>query len=388
MNQNIRHCPACESGRSAPLHMNTLAALDGLDMSYRVARCANCDFVFADRLPMPETYSAYYRSLSKYDTAPVNGASSPAERLRCDAAIALLRPHVAPGARIADLGCGSGMLLGALRTAGWLRLAGIDPAPGAPQQAQRQFGLDCVQCGTLDQAPGLLDLPAMDVVCLTGVLEHLPRLREDLEALTAAVGPHTRIIVEVPALERFARAPFEPYGELSLEHIQYFSTASLTRLFETLGFAALSSTIVDLPPGYCDSVFALFGRGPAAGAHSASDGAADGFRDYLAQSEAMTRTALERIAACQAQELVIYGAGSHTARLLPRLLEAGENRLAGLVDGNPNLHGKMFGPLLIEAPDALDRHPAATVVVSSFRTQQAIGDALQAYRANPVLTLY
>jgi SAM-dependent methyltransferase len=388
MTQTTRNCPVCDSSRSAPLHLNTLAALDGLDMSYRVARCANCDFVFADRLPTPETYSAYYRSLSKYDTAPVNGASSPADRLRCDAAIALLRPQVAPGARIADLGCGSGMLLGALRTAGWSRLAGIDPAPGAPQQALRQFGLDCVRCGTLDQAPGLLDLPAMDVVCLTGVLEHLPRLREDLAALTAAVGPHTRILVEVPALERFARAPFEPYGELSLEHIQYFSTASLTHLFETLGFTTLSSTVVDLPPGYCDSLFALFGRGPATSAPGASAGAADGIVDYLAQSEAMTRAALERIAACPAQELAIYGAGSHTARLLPRLLEAGEKRLAGLVDGNPNLQGKRFGPLLIEAPDALDRHPAATVVVSSFRTQQAIGDALRASRANPVLTLY
>lgn len=388
MNHTTRNCPVCESSRCAPLYTNALATLDGLDMSYRVARCANCGFVFADRLPTPETYSAYYRSLSKYDTAPATGLTSPADRLRCDAAIALLRPHVAPEARIADLGCGSGMLLGALRTAGWSRLAGIDPAPGAPQQALRQFGLDCVRCGTLDQAPRLLDLPAIDVICLTGVLEHLPRLREDLEALTAAVGHHTRILVEVPALERFARAPFEPYGELSLEHIQYFSAASLSRLFERLGYNTLSASVVGLPPGYCDSLFALFGRGPATDMLGASTEAADGIEAYLSRSESMTRAALERIAACQAQELVIYGAGSHTARLLPRLLDAGEKRLAGLVDGNPNLHGKRCGPLLIEAPDALDRHPAATVVVSSFRTQQAIGDALRASRPNPVLTLY
>jgi SAM-dependent methyltransferase len=388
MNRDKRRCPVCGSDCSVPLYLNTQAILDGLDMSYRVARCAACGFVFADRLPSPANYAAYYHSLSKYDIAPGNAGLAPADRLRCDATVALLRPHARADARIADLGCGSGMLLGALRAVGWSRLAGLDPAPGAPQQAQQQFELDCVQCGTLDQAPGLLDLPAMDVICLTGVLEHLPRLREDLEALTAAVGPHTRILVEVPALERFARVPFEPYGELSLEHIQYFSTASLTRLFETLGFTALSSIVVDLPPGYCDSLFALFGRGPATGTLGASTGAADGIADYLARSEAMTRAALERIAACPAQELVIYGAGSHTARLLPRLLEAGERRLVGLVDSNPNLHGKMFGPLLIEPPAALDRHPEATVVVSSFRTQPAISDALRTSRPNPVLTLY
>lgn len=388
MNRETRRCPVCGSAPGVPLHMNTMAALDGLDMSYHVARCAACGFVFADQLPSPATYAAYYRSLSKYDIAPGTGDIAPADALRCDTAVALLRAHAEPDARIADLGCGSGMLLGALRAAGWSRLAGIDPAPGAPEQADRQFGLDCVRCGTLEQAPALLDLSAMDVVCLTGVLEHLPRLREDLEALTAAIGHQTHILVEVPALEHFANHPFEPYGELSLEHIQYYSAESLTRLFATLGFTSLSSMIVDLPPGYCDSLFGLFARGPVAAIPSASTDTTDGIEDYLAQSEAMTRANLGRIAACPAKTLVIYGAGSHTARLLPRLLDAGESRLAGLVDSNPNLHGKKLGPLLIEAPEALVRYPDATIVVSSFRTQQAISDALRTSRPNPVLTLY
>ncbi len=388
MNQHMRCCPVCSGDRTVPLHLNTLATLDGLDMSYRVARCASCDFVFADQLPSPATYAAYYRSLSKYDIAPDGSKLSVADRLRCDAAVAVLRPHTKPEARIADLGCGSGILLGALRAAGWSCLAGIDPAPGAPEQARQQFKLDCVRCGTLDQAATLLDLAAMDVICLTGVLEHLPQVHEDLEALAAAIGHDTRILVEVPALERFAHHAFEPHGEFSLEHIQYFSAESLKGFFEKLGFTALSSTIVDLPPGTCDSLFGLFARGPATKARSAPTATSDGIEDYIARSEAMTRTAVARITACPAKALVIYGAGSHTARLLPRLLAAGESRLAGLVDSNPNLREKHLGPLLIEAPEALDRHPDATIVVSSFRAQQTISDALRASRSNPVLTLY
>lgn len=388
MSLEPRRCPVCNSDRTVPLHMNTLAALDGLDMSYRVARCASCGFVFADQLPSPATYATYYRSLSKYDIDPDSGALFPADRLRCDAAVALLRPHTRQDARIADLGCGSGMLLGALRAAGWSRLAGIDPAPGAPHQALQQFKLDCVQCGTLDQAAKLLDLSAMDVICLTGVLEHLPRVREDLEVLTSAIGHQTRILVEVPALERFANHPYEPYGEFSLEHIQYFSAGSLTKLFATLDFTSLSSTLFNLPSGYCDSLFGLFARSPATVGISASIETTDGIEGYIAQSETMLQNALARIATCPAKALVIYGAGSHTARLLPRLLEAGESRLVGLVDSNSNLHGKHLGPLLIEAPDALDRHPDATIVVSSFRAQQAISDALWTTRPNPVLTLH
>lgn len=388
MKRHTRLCPVCRSDRTLPLYMNTLAALDGLDMSYRVARCAECGFVFADRLPSPATYAAYYRSLSKYDIAPHGGNLSVADCRRCDAAVNLLRPHAGPGARIADLGCGSGILLAALRAAGWFRLAGIDPAPGAQEQARKQFELDCVQCGTLDQAPRLLDLSAMDAICLTGVLEHLPRVREDLEVLIAAIGRHTRILVEVPALERFAKQLFEPHGEFSLEHIQYFSAESLTRLFASLGFTALSTTLIDLPPGYCDSLFGLFARGPATGGISTSIEAADGIEDYIVKSETMIQDALVRIIACPAKALVVYGAGSHTARLLPRLMEAGERRLAGLVDSNPNLHEKRLGPLLVEAPEALDRHPDATLVISSFRSQQAISDMLRASRSNPVLTLY
>jgi 2-polyprenyl-3-methyl-5-hydroxy-6-metoxy-1,4-benzoquinol methylase len=388
MKQHTRLCPICRGDRTVPLHTNTMAEIDGLDMSYRVARCAQCRFVFADQLPSAASYEAYYRSLSKYDIAPGSDPVSPADRLRCDAAVALLLPHTKPDARIADLGCGSGMLLGALQAAGWFRLAGIDPAPGAARQALQQFKLDCVQCGTLEQAAKLLDLSAMNVVCLTGVLEHLPRLREDLEALAAAIGNDTRILVEVPALERFTRRTFEPHGEFSLEHIQYFSAESLKNLFKELGFTTLASTIVNLPPGYSDSIFGLFARGPATAVRSAASSTDDGIEDYIARSETMTRVAVARITSCPATSLVIHGAGSHTARLLPRLIEAGERRLAGLVDSNPNLCGKHLGPLLIEAPEALDRHPDATIVVSSFRSQHAISDMLRASRSNLVLTLY
>lgn len=388
MSRHTRRCPVCRGNRTVPLHLNTLAELDGLDMSYRVARCASCGFVFADQLPSPATYASYYRSLSKYDIAPGSAGLSVADRLRCDAAVAMLRPHTKPDARIADLGCGSGMLLGALRAAGWSHLAGIDPAPGASRQASQQFKLDCVRCGTLNQAATLLDLAAMDVICLTGVLEHLPQVREDLEALAAAIGHDTRILVEVPALERFAHHAFEPHGEFSLEHIQYFSAESLKSLFAGLGFTSLSSMIVDLPPGTCDSLFGLFAHGPATAALSAPTATSDDIEGYIARSEAMTRAAVACITACPAKTLVIYGAGSHTARLLPRLLAAGESRLAGLVDSNPNLRGKHLGPLLIEAPEAFDRHPDSTIVVSSFRAQQTISDALRASRSNPVLTLY
>ncbi|MBK9625776.1 MAG: class I SAM-dependent methyltransferase [Rhodocyclaceae bacterium] len=106
-----------------------------------------------------------------------------ADRLRCDAAISLLQIHTTATAEILDLGCGSGMLLSTLRDAGWSKLKGIDPAPGAPSQALALYGLNCIQCGTLNEAATQRDFSATDVVCIMGVLEHLPRLESDLAQL-------------------------------------------------------------------------------------------------------------------------------------------------------------------------------------------------------------
>lgn len=402
MSQIHRACPICQSLTALPVYQNTMASIDGLDMSYQVAHCDRCSLVFADHLPTSDDYETYYQSLSKYDVGAidlplVSPAALPAvpmstaDRLRCDAAIALLRKHTTSNAAIVDLGCGSGMLLGAIRDAGWSRLNGVDPAPRAPAQALALYGLDCVQCGTLDQATTQHDFSATDVVCMMGVLEHLPRLESDLAQLLAALAVGTKILVEVPALECFSRKSYEPFGEFSLEHIQFFSATSLAALFATLGYVPLALSIVELPSGYCDSLMGMFVRTPRTVANeylATTSDASNLLEDYLQNSEKMMTAAIARIAADTASSLVIYGAGSHTARLLPKLPARELDRISAIVDSNPNLHCKRLDKFVIEAPSALAKYPAATIVISSFRSQTSIADMLRATRANSVLTLY
>ncbi len=385
----VRPCPVCGGMEATPIHVNEMAPLDGLDMSYRVARCRRCGFSFADRLPPISQYDDYYRWLSKYDSANNSSGMSGTDEIRCAAAVGMLRGALPTDAAIADLGCGSGVLLAALRDAGWSRLAGIDPAPAAPREALARFGIDCVRSGRLEQAPSLLPLDGFDAVCLTGVLEHLPDLRRNLEALIASLSDRARILVEVPALERFASRPGEPFGEFSLEHIQYFSTSSLIRFFATLGFSPLATLIVELPRGSCDSLFGLFARTSRPEPSPADADLADGLlEDYVARCAHGMADCLAKISDCDADSFVIYGAGSHTARLLPRLTDAVRKRIACIVDRNPNLHGKRLGGFAIETQEALAGHASATVVVSTFGGQEAIVGMLRTTRPNPVLALY
>jgi SAM-dependent methyltransferase len=381
-----RPCPVCGAADARALHFNRLAPLDGHDLSYRVASCAGCGFAFADRLAAPETYERYYRSLSKYDIAAAADQVPEVDRLRARATVDLVAAHVDRKERVIDLGCGTGVLLDALRRAGWSRLAGLDPAPNAGERARRLFGLEAVHSGSLRDLPPQLEVGDAGLVCLAGVLEHLPRLREDVAALVARLAPGAKVLVEVPALERFGPERFEPFGEFSLEHLQYFSAASLSALFAALGFRPLALELVALPAG-TDSVLALFARGKAPRLDSPDDLAR--LQGYVERSARAMAPVLARVDACDARRIFLYGAGSHTARLLPELLARGMgDRLAGIVDANPNLQGKPLGPLAIEAPEALARDPRATLLLSTFRSQESLAQALAARYANPQLRLY
>lgn len=382
-----RACPVCAVRKGTPLYANSMSPIDGLDMSYRVAQCSDCGFLFADRLPDNDTYARYYGSLSKYDTLTHPDAVSDLDRARVKAIVALFDECIPKDAAIADLGCGSGILLNALRQAGWNNLSGIDPAPGAPERARTLFGLERIYCGTLDKAAATLDLAKIDVVCLTAVLEHLPNLYEDMVSLLDSLPTGAMVLVEVPAAESFTKTPFEPYGEFSLEHIQYFSSSSLSQFFHGLACQTITTRIASLPTGTCDSLLGLFLRAqspiPAAPGKIIAS-----LNSYIEASEASMQIALQKITQCKAREFAIYGAGSHTARLLPRLCERGESRLQTIVDGNPNLQGKRLGRFLIEAPQALDQYSDATILVSSYRSQDAIACMLKSSRSNPVLTIY
>ena len=379
-----RACPACGAADAVPAHENRMAPLDGRDLSYRVASCHACGLAYADRLAAPEAYDAYYRELSKYDRFDDAKAIPAAARVRADAALALAAPRLAAGTLVADLGCGPGVLLDAFARGGW-RVAGLDPAPHAPAQARALFGLEGVQSGALRDAPRLLDLRNAALVCMTGVLEHLPRPREELAPVLAALPAGAKLLVEVPALERFMARAFEPFGEFSLEHLQYFSAATLERFFAGLGYRPLALELLPLPEGTTDSLLGLFER--AAGAPGAAHG--PGIADYVQRSAAAFDAALARLDTDAQKRVIVYGAGSHSARLLPALLARGwGSRLARLVDANPNLQGKALGPLRIEPPEALLEEPGTPVLVSSFRSQEAIAGALARRFPNPLVRLY
>ena len=382
MSLTERSCPVCLSSRSGRcIYVNELATLDGLDMSYRLARCGVCGFHFASELPAESQYRRYYGSLSKYDSQP---NVSPLDQQRITAAVDfLLRAGLSKDTRIIDIGCGFGTLLSALRGNGWFNLHGIDPAPQSAQRAFEQFGLTCITQGTLSDSVHREELASTDLVCLMAVLEHLPELRRDLAQLFVQLKPGARVLIEVPALDLFEPDAGEPFGELSLEHIQYFSLQSLRNLLAGLGAQVERFQLFPLPSLHSGSLFVLAAlKGQTSGVEPEEIGRMDA---YLAGSARRWRSAMARV---PSQPFVLYGAGSHSARLLPQLERNRAGMPVAVLDSNINLHGKDFGGLTVQAPDALAQYPGMPVLISSFVSEQAIARFLRSRFSNPLVLMY
>ncbi len=382
-----RACPVCTCAQVDVVFNNAMAAVGGFDMSYTIGRCQQCGFHFAHVLADDATFQNYYRSVSKYDVA---GHISALDQVRIEAAAQFCDAHVPKHHMVVDLGCGFGAMLSQFKIAGWTNLHGVDPAPNSAERAHTLFGLANIHCATMEQAHTVVSLGDADLVCVMAVLEHLPNLRADMTALLARLRPGCKILVEVPAVEYFSNLHNEPFGEFSLEHIQFFTATSLKNLFRSLGASPIAIHMQDLPMIHSGSVFGLFQLAPELGSGEPLEPERDTTLEaYVAASRATLDLALQGI---PAQPLIIYGAGSHTARLIPLLEQMPGISIAAVVDSNPNLQGKPIGTQAstwtIEAPGWIEQRPELPVLVSSFRSQREIASSLQGRYPNPLVLLY
>ena len=382
MTMQHRACPVCFADQPEPLLHNHLETVHGLNMSYLVARCGACGFHYACDLPPDSQYSAYYQVVSKYDS---QHSVSPLDRQRINATVALCeRVGLPKTARILDIGCGFGSLLAALRDAGWSQVQGLDPAPQSAQVARELFNLANIQTGWLANSGEVVDLRQADLVCLMAVLEHLPQLPTDLARLLGQMRRGAFLLLEVPAVESFRGDVGEPLGELSLEHIQFFSAISLRNLLARLGARVLQHEVLALPSVNSGSLFVLAEVGRGASTELVRESGVV-FDAYLAGSAKRLAQALKRL---PEGPFVLYGAGSHSARLLPALQPDQRQRVVAVLDSNRNLYGKQFGHWAVQAPEVLVNYPGLPVLISSFRAEQVIAHALAAQCSNPLVLLY
>jgi len=273
--EHLGACPACGGAARSVF-------LDGLtDKAFRVAggewilhACAACGAAYLDPRPSPSSigraYGTYYTHGAfridegqffwrqsglnarlktgylnrRYGYAFPGGIAAGAAivalvrrvRLTIDYSIRHLPAPSAPGARLLDVGCGSGPFVATARALGY-QASGIDPDPKAVA-AGLDNGLD-VRVGLLPD-PGLTE-GGFEQITMSHTFEHLHRPDEALEQCFDLLAPGGRLWISQPnlgalGLVRFGRdwRGLEPPRHLSL-----YDFASLSALLKATGFTSI-----------------------------------------------------------------------------------------------------------------------------------------------------
>ena len=374
-----RPCPSCRSPEAQPLFAQRFARIEGgsIHGGYDVACCRLCGTLYADGIPSQPEFDRYYQAMSKYESPSAAGTTSPIDQRRFAEIAALVAPHLPAGARVLEIGCASGGLLAELVGRGVARAAGIDPSPACARTARELYGLD-VRAGSVFDDPFAGE--TFDALVLVGVLEHLVDVGRAFELLRRKLAPDGLVFFEVPDASRFAEFAEVPFQQLSVEHVNFFTPASLASLAGHHGFEVVASAqpVRDTGRRGLEPVVAmLLRRTEQAVASTADESGRDALARYLEASERLEaphRKVVEALAA-QARPVVVWSAGTQALRLVATSA-LGRVPIAAFIDGNPRYDGKSINGRPIVGPSQLARF-SEPVLVASSGFQREIVEAIR-----------
>jgi 2-polyprenyl-3-methyl-5-hydroxy-6-metoxy-1,4-benzoquinol methylase len=234
-------CPLC-------LNPATVHALTGRDFlfeatpkNFSLDSCPQCRCLFLNPMPDRDELAGFYPSEYWWNAA----TPGLLKRLEWVYRRLALRDHVAfiaaagrnaAGSRLLDFGCGSGTLLGILKTRGF-QVVGVDSSEEAARVAERENGVRVI-AGSLEDAR--FPAHSFDVVTMFHVMEHVTNPRQILAEVSRILKPSGRVVIQVPNIDSWQFRIFGArwYGLDIPRHVIDYSRNSMLRLLEACGFEA------------------------------------------------------------------------------------------------------------------------------------------------------
>jgi 2-polyprenyl-3-methyl-5-hydroxy-6-metoxy-1,4-benzoquinol methylase len=222
---------------------------------WQLLRCARCQLVFVGNPPTDEQREALYSFASGYHEELGKDAASIAfHRREAERNLAVLTRHRAPGGRLLDIGCSSGLFLDLARKVGW-QVRGLEYSPDSAQMARDQFKLDVV---TGELRPDTFAPGSFDVVTLWDVIEHVPDPKSVLQRVKPLLAPGGLLVLKTPNVDGL-------YPQLSLRlaqglgfwghpeppgHLFQFSVATLTQMVRGMDYTVKAVHQQRIPISY------------------------------------------------------------------------------------------------------------------------------------------
>jgi SAM-dependent methyltransferase len=331
---------------------------------------------FASGLPGNGRFAEYYEQSSKYDQSAADAeiSSFDAERFADEAQFIATNTADRTG-RVLDVGTATGALLVALRDLGFTSVHGVEPSAEAARVAREVYGLDVI-AGDARSARGWAI--GFAVVSLVGVLEHLVNPGAALCEIAELLTKGGVLYLSVPDAARFADLVDAPYQQFSVEHINFFTAASLQNLLVSVGLETVVGRAVvarQSDNSEMPAVEVLCRRvDRRLDVHPDLDGVA-ALRGYIARSaqkEASVLVKISELAEAQSP-IYVWGTGTHALHLLAtsRLAEC---NIVAFIDSNPHYSGRQLAGRTVLEPRAVGK-PGAPILVASAVSQTPIANA-------------
>jgi SAM-dependent methyltransferase len=329
--------------------------------------------------------------MSKYEYQYRGGKESESDQQRFREIVSTLISAIpSKEARILELGCATGGLLAALRDAGFPYVQGLDPSPGCARAAWDLYRIPVF-------ASSLFHVPAAagsyDFIILVGVLEHVEAVQLAVKNLHTLLAPAGRLYVEVPDGSRLAGRPDAPFQEFSTEHINFFSTVSLTNLLQLNGFRNILTGHAVRQQNEnttCPAAFGVFERSDVAIDTLTRDEETEpGLLRYIRESEGVDSRIREIIhQRAGDRQILVWGVGTHTQRLIATGAFS-DVKISAFIDSSPKYQGRQLRGTPILAPSDL-RSRQEPILISSRGFQHEILSQIKGQLGleNDVILLY
>lgn len=153
----------------------------------------------------------------------------------------LLMAMIPQGARVLDIGCGTGSISGMIRGLRRADVLGIEPHPERAKKAEEE-GIKVVNGVYSDEIPK--NHGTFDVVLFADVLEHLADPIHVLEQVKSALAPGGRVLASIPNVAHWSvrlrllagTFDYQPTGIMDATHLRWFTREGARRLFHGAGY--------------------------------------------------------------------------------------------------------------------------------------------------------
>ncbi|MBZ5723470.1 MAG: class I SAM-dependent methyltransferase [Acidobacteriia bacterium] len=343
---------------------------------YDVIVCLDCGAGFADDIPEQSVFDDYYRDLSKYDNAVRGGKESPASKSRFEEAASGIETFVeTQDARILEIGCGSGHLLDALARRSFANLRGADPSPACASVAGEKSVP--VEVATVSSIPA--PEKPYDFLILMGVIEHIRDLDCTVDQFHRLLRIGGRVYIEVPDGSRLDPSLDAPFQEFSMEHINFFSTRSLTNLMHRRGFRAIATGRARRAQNetICLSAYGVYERSYGPSPMERDTETERGIAAYVQGCQLQDSRIRSRIeeALPRGEKMTVWGVGTHTLRLLATG-GLDPSRISVFVDSNPKYQRHTLRGIPVISPGEMKGH-SEPILISSRGFQREIHDQIR-----------